>query len=153
MTWDELQGDVWTIPAARYKTNTGVTLSLSSAAKKVFGELPQIHNCDFVFTTDARRPISGFSTFKLKFDISCGVKDWRLHDLRRTARSLMSRASINPDTAERCLGHAIRGVRGTYDRHDYVVEMRHAFEALAAQIELIVNPPADNVVALRDSAG
>jgi len=39
-------------------------------------------------------------------------------------------------------------VRGTYDRHRYLDEMLHAYEALAAQIERIVNPQ-ENVVALR----
>ena len=76
----------------------------------------------------------------MRFDIACGVKDWRLHDLRRTARSLMSRAGVNPDVAERCLGHVIRGVRGTYDRHRYIEEMRVAFEKLSALIETIVRP-------------
>ena len=73
---------------------------------------------------------------------------WTLHDLRRTARSLMSRAGVNADHAERCLGHVIAGVRGTYDRHEYHAEKQHAFEALAALIERIVNPPEGNVSAL-----
>jgi hypothetical protein len=47
----------------------------------------------------------------------------------------MSRAGVNPDIAERCLGHTIGGVRGVYDRHKYTDEMRDAFEALAAQID------------------
>ena len=47
------------------------------------------------------------------------------------------------------LGHVIGGVRGTYDRHEYLAEKRHAFEALAALIERIVNPPAANVAPLR----
>jgi integrase len=68
------------------------------------------------------------------------VKDWRLHDLRRTARSLMSRASVNADIAERCLGHVIAGVRGVYDRHHYLDEMRHAFESLASLIDNIIDP-------------
>ena len=107
-----------------------------------------IQGYEFAFSTDARRPISGFSTFKLRFDITCGVAGWRFHDLRRTARSLMSRAGVNPDIAERCLGHVIPGVRGVYDRHRYEAEMLHAFEALAAQIDRTLNPPGDNVVAL-----
>jgi hypothetical protein len=45
------------------------------------------------------------------------LERWTLHDLRRTARSLMSGACIASDHAERCLGHVIGGVRGTYDRH------------------------------------
>src|SRR5262249_50255225 len=121
---------------------------LSCAAKKILNGLPRFPSCEFVFTSTGRRPISGFSAFKIRFDVACGVKDWRLHDLRRTARSLMSRARVNPDTAERCLGHVISGVRGVYDRHRFIAEKRQAFEALAGQIDRIVNPPSDNVVAL-----
>ena len=62
----------------------------------------------------------------------------------------MSRAGISSDHAERCLGHVIGGVRGVYDRHEFHAEKKHAFEALAALIERIVDPKA-NVVALRDA--
>jgi integrase len=147
MAWNEMSGDLWSIPPARYKTGAEVVLPLSTAAKKVLGEVPRIQGCEFVFSTDGRHPISGFSVFKLRFDIECGVKDWRLHDLRRTARSLMSRAGVAPDIAERCLGHVIGGVRGVYDRHRYLEEMKHAFETLAAQIERIVHPEP-NVIAM-----
>jgi integrase len=138
MTWAELSGDEWTIPKERYKTGAEVTLPLSSAAMKVLAEIPRIKDCEYVFSTDARHPISGFSTFKLKFDIACGVKGWRIHDLRRSARSLLSRAGVNSDIAERCMGHAIPGIRGTYDKHHYIPEMRAAFEALATQINAVL---------------
>jgi hypothetical protein len=49
----------------------------------------------------------------------------------------MSRAGVNSDIAERCLGHAMNGVRGVYDRHSYIEEMRAAFESLANQIALV----------------
>ena len=52
----------------------------------------------------------------------------------------MSRAGIDANHAERCLGHVIGGVRGTYDRHAYYDEKKAAFEALAAQIDRIINP-------------
>jgi integrase len=74
---------------------------------------------------------------------------WRLHDLRRTARSLMSRAKVPTDHAERALGHVIGGVRETYDHHEYLDEKRAAFEALAGMVAMILNPPADNVVTFR----
>ena len=65
---------------------------------------------------------------------------WTLHDLRRTARSLMSRAGVPADTAERVLGHVIPGVRSVYDRHSYAAEKREALEKLAALVERIVTP-------------
>ena len=51
---------------------------------------------------------------------------WTIHDLRRTARSLMARAGVRPDIAERVLGHAIAGVEGVYDRHTYTDEKAEA---------------------------
>lgn len=60
----------------------------------------------------------------------------------------MSRAGVDPDHAERALGHVMVGVRGTYDVHQFRDEKAKAFEALAAQIDRIANPQA-NVVALR----
>ncbi len=65
----------------------------------------------------------------------------------------MSRGGVATDHAERCLGHVTGGVRGTYDRHEYREEKARAFEALAAQIERIVNQqPEGKVVSLRTKA-
>jgi integrase len=106
---------------------------------------------DFLFTRDGTRPLNG-SNFKAGFNKVLGrgtpLPRWTLHDLRRTARSLMSRAGVPSDHAERCLGHVIGGVRGTYDRHEYYEEKRRAFEALASLVERIVNPQP-NVVVMR----
>src|SRR5262245_13645042 len=79
------------------------------------------------------------------------LQHWVIHDLRRTARSLMSRAGVSPDHAERALGHIIPGVRGVYDRHEFRGEKAKAFEMLAAQVERILNPHS-NVIPLVLSA-
>jgi hypothetical protein len=77
------------------------------------------------------------------------MPDWTIHDLRRTARSLMSRAGVRPDIAERAMGHAITGVEGFYDRHTYTDEKADALARLAGQIEQIINPAPANVVTLK----
>ena len=142
MRRDELEGNLWTIPAARYKGNHDHVIPLSSAAQAIIGALPVIDNGKLVFTHDGRRPVGGFSKFKARLERASSTSGWTLHDLRRTARSLMSRVGVNSDHAERCLGHVIGGVRGTYDRHEYLDEKRIAFEALAAQVERIINRSA-----------
>jgi integrase len=147
MTWQEIDGSDWVLPAARNKTNVDLTRPLSAAAQAVLARVPRLAGCPFVFSTDGRSAISGFAHFKTRFDVQCGVTGWTLHDLRRTARSLMSRAGVNSDHAERCLGHVIGGVRGVYDRHEFHAEKLRAFEALAAQIDRILNP-RDNVAVL-----
>lgn len=106
-----------------------------------------------------KRPIAGFSKFKGQFDqrVVADLKKrdpkatplprWTNHDLRRTARSLISRAGVTPDHAERALGHVIPGVRGTYDRHAFLLEKTQAFEALAALVGRILEA-SSNVVPL-----
>ena len=77
------------------------------------------------------------------------MPQWQLHDLRRTARSLMARAGVRPDIAERVLGHAIAGVEGVYDRHQYADEKADALARLAALVRDIVQPPVANVVPMK----
>jgi integrase len=149
LRWSEISDDGWLLPAARNKTKVDLLRPLSQAAWRLLADLPRFEGCDFVFTWDGWRPITGFSKPKRELDALCDVRGWCLHDLRRSSRSLLSRAGVNVDIAERCLGHMIPGVRGTYDRHQYQTEMLHAFEALAALIERIVGGPQANVVALR----
>jgi integrase len=148
MRWAELDGDTWTIPSERAKGKSEVALPLSAAARSLLASLPRIADSPHVFTITGRAPIAGFSRFKKEFDEASGVTSWTIHDLRRTARSLMSRAGVTPDTAERALGHKIAGVRGVYDRHRYRDEMLVAFERLAGQIGHIVSPQK-NVTPLR----
>lgn len=149
MTWGEVQGTDWLLPASRNKTKQPLVRPLSQRAQALLASMPRFADCPYVFTANGKQAVGGYGRFKRQFDDACGVRGWTLHDLRRTARSLMSRAGINGDHAEQCLGHIIGGVKGTYDRHSYHAEKARAFEALASQIELIVNPPKDNVRQLR----
>jgi integrase len=150
MTWNEVRDGVWELPAARNKTKLPLSRPLSRKALEVI-EGQRRDGSVFVFSTSGKRPLQNFTRLKRQLDERSGTEGWTIHDLRRTARSLMSRAGVNADHAERCLGHVIGGVRQTYDRYDFKLEMAHAFEALAAQIELIVTPPKGNVTALRKS--
>ena len=92
-----------------------------------------------MFTVTGKRPFNDFDDYKRELDKASGVKGWTLHDLRRTARSLMSRAGVSPDIAERCLAHTIPGVRGVYDRYEYLDEKREALGRLARLVGEIVN--------------
>jgi integrase len=149
MAWIELGGE-WTLPGARNKTKADLIRPLSAEARAV---LPaKVDGCDYVFTTDGAKPLSGFTKFKLAFDKASGVTGWTLHDLRRTARSLMSRAGVPADHVERCLGHIMPGVHDVYDQYEYIEEKRDAFNKLAALIMEIINPtlrsPNENVLEL-----
>jgi len=102
-------------------------------------------NGPYVFTFNGKRPAQ-FGRGKRAFTKDCALPDWRLHDVRRTARTLLSRSGVSPDVAERCLGHSLGTIRGIYDRHGFEHEMLLAFEALATLLNRIVNPTPANVV-------
>jgi integrase len=81
---------------------------------------------------------------------------WRLHDLRRVARSLMSRAGVPREDAERALGHQVGGaLERTYDRHDHARGRLAAMDALAKQIDAIVRGEAASprVIEFRSQRG
>lgn len=152
--------DVWTIPEARYKTKRTHVVPLSKAAKELIEAQPIVKtergDSDLVFTLNGDNPVSNISRCKAKFDkamLKClGAKEmpnWTLHDLRRTAKTLMQRAGVRPDISERVLGHVIEGVEGTYDRYDYLREKREALEALAGLVDLIVTNNVADAVSLR----
>ena len=143
---EELVNGVWLLPAARNKTKVDLARPLSKAA---LGVLPA-GTSKYVFVSPTgSRPIADFTHLKQRLDEASGVTGWTLHDLRRTARSLMSRAGVSTEHAERCLGHVIGGVRGVYDCWEYLPEKRVAYDKLAGLIERIVNPHADVVVPIR----
>src|SRR5262249_16335481 len=99
------------------------------------------------------QPLKGFSKFldRLREQVNDVRKaDGRkpmaqrvLHDLRGTARTLMSpaRAGVDKDTAERVLGHVLGQIREKYDQHDCFEEKRHPLHRLAAIVTGIVTPP------------
>jgi integrase len=140
LRWSEIEGTDWLLPASRNKTKVDLIRPLSAAAQAVLDRLPRIG--DYVFSMGGKRPLGGLSARKAQFDEACGVHCWRVHDLRRSARSLLSRANVDFHHAERCIGHLVRGSAGVYDRHAYREQKRVAFEKLAALIDRIVNPPA-----------
>jgi integrase len=133
----EVADGVWTIPAERMKAGVEHVVPLSAAALDVLAKLPK--SSEFIFTTNGVSPLGGFGYFKRVLDEAVPLsKPWTLHDLRRTARSLLSRAGVSPDVAERCLAHAIGGVQAVYNRHTYLEEKRDAYERLAVLVGQIV---------------
>jgi integrase len=150
MKWGEINnGTDWVLPSERNKTKLVLVRPLSRAALDLVHARPKIEGCEFVFTHTGRTALSALSRCKREFDDASGVKGWRIHDLRRTSRSLLARAGVPGDHAEQCLGHVVGGVRGTYERHDFHREKHQAYEKLASLIAHIVNPPAGNVQRLR----
>ncbi len=149
------------IPASRMKMKQPHMVPLSDAVIELLQALPRFAGSDLVFTLDGAKPINGFDRMKLRFDRRFAeyagdtkIEDWRWHDLRRTARTGMSRAGVIQEIAERVIAHVPDAIVGTYDRYAYGKEKQAALEAWQALLMTIVEPPAGggNVVPLRKTA-
>ena len=149
MTWDEVADGVGCCPVAQ-QDRPRTPRPLSGAALSIVKAHPRIADVPYIFTA-GERPLRGVWRMKADLDAATGVTGWTIHDLRRTAAVAAVARGVSADVAERCIGHVIGGVRGTYDQAPVQAEMLHAFEALAALLERIVGGPQANVVALRGS--
>jgi integrase len=149
----------WSIPSeAREKANAG-EITLPPLAVAVLKSCKEVKGNPYVFAVSKDKAFNGFSKEKVALDASIAkanggkaLQPWVIHDLRRTAKSLMSRAGVRPDISERVLGHVIHGVEGVYDRHPYEAEKAEALQKLAGLVSLILNPPKGNVVTMERGA-
>jgi integrase len=148
MSRSELSGSDWLLPEARNKTKVDFLRPLPRAAMDVLGKLPVMGNGKLFFTGNGRTPIGGLGKRLADLHKASGTSGWTLHDLRRTARTLMSRAKVPTDHAEISLGHVLQGIRANYDVFEYKDEKAAAYEALAGLVHRIVDPQV-NVIALR----
>ena len=137
MRWDEIHDGIWTIPKEKFKATRpskakAHEVPLSKALKQLIEEQPQIG--PYVFTTLGDKPIRPGSRLKDRIGLQVGFTDWRFHDLRRTATTLMTAGKVSRFFVERVLGHADNSVTAVYDRSSYRDEKREALEVLAASV-------------------
>lgn len=134
MRWSEIdfEAKAWVIPSERSKNGKAHVVPLSAFALEMLAEVPRFLDCDFVFTTTRKSPVSGFSKALRRLSQGSQTTDWRWHDLRRTAASGMARWGVAPHVVEKVLNHVsgiISGVAAVYNRHGYDDEKRKALES------------------------
>lgn len=160
MRWGDITVDgQWNIPAEVREKGTPGALILPDIAIEIIRAQNRIGENPYVFAGRGEGHFNGMSKAKVAFDEKLAamspngpIEHWTIHDLRRTGRSLMARAGVRPDIAERVLGHEIVGVEGVYDRHTYRDEMADALRRLAGLVEIILTPSSGNVVDLRENS-
>lgn len=143
MRWKEIDFEkrLWSIPGERTKNSQPHLVPLSDAAIEILQGLAgraKDAGQGLVFTTTGTTPPSGFSRAKSRLDELSGVKDWRLHDLRRTVVSHMADMGVDPLVADRILNHVASSTMGvvqrTYQRSNMLPQRRDALERWAARL-------------------
>lgn len=145
---------VWTVETEDREKGNIAKIRLSSQAMRIIRQQPTTPTRPFVFQGRLAGPINGFTKDKAALDAKMEelaghpIPHWVLHDLRRTAKTLMTRAGVLPHISERVLGHAIEGVEGVYDQHDYFDEKSDALKKLGKLVDQILTG-ANDTAAIR----
>jgi integrase len=141
LKWTELSSDAINLPGDRTKNGQPHIIPLSAPAKSLMAGLPRIAECEFIFSTDGRKPISSWSRAKDRLDAASGVSDWRLHDIRRTVATGMAELGVAPHIVEACLNHVSghkAGVAGIYNEAAYATEKASALQAWGAHVMALI---------------
>ena len=160
MRWSEIDLDqrLWMIPAGRTKSKRAHIVHLSEPAARIIERLPRVGL--LVFPSRADTVLKSFSKAKERVETVmttlCAESGgnpggpWVLHDLRRTATTIMARNNIAPHVADKVLNHsvgtgAISGVAAVYNRYEYLPERKVALETLGRFIASLVRPTPNNI--------
>ncbi|MBN3005613.1 tyrosine-type recombinase/integrase [Chromobacterium alkanivorans] len=145
-TWDEVNftDSVWTIPAERMKARRPHNVYLSQQAFDIMVALKTCAGGSNYLLPSRYESDKGMSNATLNRVIDVTVErakkeglpldDFTVHDLRRTASTLLHEAGFSSDWIEKCLAHEQRGVRAVYNKAEYAEQRRHMLQQWADMV-------------------
>ena len=144
--WREVDfnAHTWSIPEENSKNGQGHIVPLSDWAENEFRALQRLSKrSQWVLPAnggehhiDPKQLTRSLAKCQKRF-AECGIEGFTLHDLRRTARTGLSRLKVEPHIGERVLNHKQGKIAGTYDLHAYLDEKRAALEKWAAHLKAL----------------
>ena len=150
--WDEIDLDaaIWTQPARKAKNGREHRVMLSRQAVELLKGRHDL-SARWVFPSRGDRPLLQKAIGVAQYGVreSCPVKDWTVHDLRRTALTGLARLGCPRVVQDRIANHADRSIAAIYDRHSYDTEACEWLARWAAYLDAI--SAGTNVVPLRRS--
>ena len=142
LKWAEVGVTEIQLEGERTKNGEPHTIPFSTATTAVLETVPHIGHSEFVFTTNGKTPISGWSRAKRQLDQLADITTpWRIHDLRRTVATGLQKLGVILQVIEAVLGHVSgsrAGVVGVYQRHSFDAEKAAALEAWGAHVTGLV---------------
>jgi len=150
-TWDEVDFDnaTWIIPKERMKASRPHVVYLSNQAldilvsfKSCFSASKYLHPGRYdssvtISNATLNRVID--AAVKKANELGHALDSFTVHDLRRTASSLLNEFGFNRDWIEKCLAHEENSVRSTYNKAEYSHQRRVMLQAWADIVDCFIN--------------
>lgn len=133
--WAEIDFDKaeWLIPAERMKKDKPHLVPLSRQTVAMFEELKGLASkSPWVLPSrnTLKEPIAHSTLNQAIRSLDLGV-----HDFRRTASTQLHEAGFNSDWIEKALAHEQKGVRGVYNKAEYLAQRREMLQWWADLVE------------------
>ena len=149
--WSEfdLSRGWWTIPAERSKNGLAHRVPLSPQAVRILRKwLTAADDSPWVFPSSRKTgPHIAHAQKAIERIVRASGVNFRGHDLRRTAASLMVGAGVSRLVVSKILNHVETGVTAVYDRHGYDLEKRAALDFWGRRLDQIVSGRRTKVLA------
>lgn len=146
-TWDEIdfKNRQWVIPKGRMKGRKEHVIYLSDQAMDILtGMKVCAMGSDYLMPGryDIKKPLSNAAvnnvidgTVKRINEKGIEFEPVTVHDLRRTASTLLHEAGYNSDWIEKCLAHVQNGVRTVYNKAEYAEQRRKMLQEWADMVD------------------
>lgn len=151
-TWDEVDfiAGVWTIPKERMKARRPHNVYLSQQAIDIMVALktcaggsryvlPSRYDADKTMSNATLNRVID-AAVALATERALPLAAFSVHDLRRTASTLLHEAGFNSDWIEKCLAHEQKGVRAVYNKAEYADQRRDMLQQWADMVDAWAAP-------------
>lgn len=146
--WEDINFNEGSIRLQKTKTNSSRNVQLSTQAVDYLNGLERVSSYVFCSRSPQGKPLNRALDQKqlsqqLYFARTKGVKldidQWSPHDLRRTVRTQLAKLRCPREVSEAILGHAKKGIDGTYDLHHYEEEAKEWLQKWCDRLESILH--------------
>jgi integrase len=140
--WEHLNFEAgeWEIPAENSKTRKPHVVYLSRQAGDLFHELKVLAGgSEWVLPgrSSLEKPFAHTALNQALAGINFNIEPFTIHDLRRTASTLLHEMGFPSDVIEKALNHTIGGVRGVYNRAEYGRQRKQMLQNWADFVEAL----------------
>ncbi|HGH1268900.1 TPA: tyrosine-type recombinase/integrase [Escherichia coli] len=146
-TWDEIDFKkwTWTIPSDRMKGSRAHVIYLPKQAQDILVGLQMCAGGSEYLVPgryNFRKPLSNAAlnslidrTVKIINEDGERIQDFTVHDMRRTASTLLHEAGYPSDWIEKALAHEQKGVRAVYNKAEYARQRAYMLQQWADMID------------------
>lgn len=154
----------WIIPGEKTKNGEEHAVPLTALQVELLRSVPRFAGCPYIFTTNGKSPINGFSKLKIKADAAIArlketggyegqfVEPWTLHDLRRTFSTGLIELGAGESLVDLLTNHKSgegkRGVRKHYNHARRERDKREAMLLWERHIRSLLEPAPAKVLQL-----